>query len=105
MFVFINKDSQVPSSASRNGTRDAPPPPPPPARMQSGSSQNSYESRGRPPPPLSSSRQPSSHPPPPPPMRNGHTSASRAFTGESASAYWKGSQTGLYFVSVFAKLK
>lgn len=87
LYLLI-KPPRPPPLTSRNGTRDAPPPPPPPpARMQSSSAQNSHESRGRPPPVISSSRQPSSHPPPPPPMRNGHTSASRAFTDEFESKY------------------
>lgn len=68
----------VPGQASRNG-RDAPPPPPPPYRTHGTTSD--VPSRGKPPPPPS--RTPAGPPPPPPPIRNGHTSISRSFVGES----------------------
>lgn len=68
----------VPGQPSRNG-RDAPPPPPPPYRTHGTTSD--VPSRGKPPPPPS--RTPAGPPPPPPPIRNGHTSISRSFVGES----------------------
>ncbi len=76
--VFLLLAPPVPGQPSRNG-RDAPPPPPPPYRTHGTTSD--VPSRGKPPPPPS--RTPAGPPPPPPPIRNGHTSISRSFVGES----------------------
>lgn len=75
---FLLLAPPVPGQSSRNG-RDAPPPPPPPYRTHGTTSD--VPSRGKPPPPPS--RTPAGPPPPPPPIRNGHTSISRSFVGES----------------------